>query len=83
MIYVFRLNVPEIALPLIVVKMLHASPAWAAGIFVTNTALVVAFQVLVTVWLARCRAASRWPQQEASSQCPTSASCSPRRSGAG
>ena len=51
-IYVFCLNVPEIALPLIVVKMLHGSPAWAAAIFVTNTALVVAFQVPVTVWLA-------------------------------
>lgn len=58
-IYVFCLNVPEIALPLIVVKMLHASPAWAAGIFVTNTALVVAFQVPVTVWLAR------WPRSVA------------------
>jgi MFS family permease len=58
-IYVFCLNVPEIALPLIVVKMLHASPAWAAGIFVTNTALVVAFQVPVTVWLAR------WPRSAA------------------
>jgi hypothetical protein len=52
-VYVFCLNVPEIALPLIVVKMLHASPAWAAGIFVANTALVVALQVPVTVWLAR------------------------------
>jgi len=58
-IYVFCLNVPEIALPLIVVKMLHASPAWAAAIFVTNTALVVAFQVPVTVWLAR------WPRSVA------------------
>ena len=52
-IYVFCLNVPEIALPLVLVKMLHASPAWAAGVFVANTALVVAFQVPVTVWLSR------------------------------
>ncbi|MEY9928820.1 MFS family permease [Catenulispora sp. GP43] len=58
-IYVFCLNVPEIALPLIVVRMLHASPAWAAGIFVTNTALVVALQVPVTVWLGR------WPRSVA------------------
>ncbi|ACU73050.1 major facilitator superfamily MFS_1 [Catenulispora acidiphila DSM 44928] len=58
-IYAFCLIIPEIALPLIVVKMLHASPAWAAGIFVTNTALVVALQVPVTVWLAR------WPRSVA------------------
>ena len=58
-IYVFCLNVPEIALPLIVVRMLHASPAWAAGIFVANTALVVALQVPVTVWLGR------WPRSVA------------------
>jgi hypothetical protein len=57
--YVFCLNVPEIALPLILVKLLHASPAWAAGIFVTNTALVVALQVPVTVFLAR------WPRSAA------------------
>ncbi|MEZ0114530.1 MFS family permease [Catenulispora sp. EB89] len=57
--YVFCVNVPEIALPLILVKLLHASPAWAAGIFVTNTALVVAFQVPVTIFLAR------WPRSVA------------------
>lgn len=57
--YVFCLNVPEIALPLILVNLLHASPAWAAGIFVANTALVVAFQVPVTVFLAR------WPRSVA------------------
>jgi hypothetical protein len=33
--------------------MLHASPMWAAGIFVSNTVLVVALQVPVTVWMAR------------------------------
>ena len=52
-IYVFCLNVPEIALPLVLVTQLHASPAWSAGIFVTNTVLVVALQVAVTTWMAR------------------------------
>jgi hypothetical protein len=52
-VYVFCLNVPEVALPLVLVTQLHASPMWAAGIFVTNTALVVAFQVPVTMWMSR------------------------------
>ncbi|MEU6854459.1 MFS transporter [Actinacidiphila alni] len=52
-VYAFCLNVPEIALPLVVVNMLHASPMWAAGIFVTNTVLVVTLQVPVTVRMAR------------------------------
>ncbi|SFF66468.1 Major Facilitator Superfamily protein [Actinacidiphila alni] len=52
-VYAFCLNVPEIALPLVVVSMLHASPMWAAGIFVTNTVLVVTLQVPVTVRMAR------------------------------
>jgi MFS family permease len=52
-IYVFCLNVPEVALPLVLVTQLHASPAWAAAVFVTNTVLVVAFQVPVTVWMSR------------------------------
>ncbi|HEX3966320.1 MAG TPA: MFS transporter [Trebonia sp.] len=51
-VYVFCLNVPEIALPLILVTQLHASPLWAAGVFVTNTVLVVALQVPVTVRMA-------------------------------
>ena len=51
-IYVFCLNVPEVALPLVLVTQLHASPMWAAGVFVTNTVLVVAFQVPVTVWMS-------------------------------
>jgi MFS family permease len=51
--YVFCLNVPEVALPLVLVTQLHASPVWAAGVFVTNTVLVVAFQVPVTVWMSR------------------------------
>jgi MFS family permease len=52
-IYVFCLNVPEIALPLILVTQLHASPAWPAAIFVANTVLVVTLQVPVTVLLSR------------------------------
>jgi MFS family permease len=52
-IYVFCLNVPEIALPLVLVTQLHAAPAWSAGIFVANTVLVVTLQVAVTVWMAR------------------------------
>jgi MFS family permease len=51
--YVFCLNVPELALPLVLVTQLHASPVWAAAVFVTNTVLVVAFQVPVTVWMSR------------------------------
>ena len=52
-IFVFCLNVPEVALPLVLVTQLHASPVWAAGVFVTNTVLVVAFQVPVTAWMSR------------------------------
>jgi MFS family permease len=52
-VYAFCLNVPEVALPLVLVTELHESPMWAAGIFVTNTALVVAFQVPVTAWMSR------------------------------
>jgi hypothetical protein len=39
--------------PLVVVRMLHASPSWAADIFVANTVLLVALQVPVTVGMAR------------------------------
>ncbi|MFF3329569.1 MFS transporter [Streptomyces sp. NPDC002888] len=52
-IYVFCLNVPEIALPLVLVTQLHASPVWSAGIFVANTVLVVTLQVPITVLLSR------------------------------
>jgi len=52
-VYVFCLNVPEIALPLVVVTVLHASPAWSAAIFVANTVLVVTLQVPVTVVMSR------------------------------
>ncbi|MFE1441415.1 MFS transporter [Streptomyces sp. NPDC058739] len=52
-VYVFCLNVPEIALPLILVTQLDASPVWSAAVFVTNTVLVVTLQVPVTVALSR------------------------------
>ncbi|MFE7273450.1 MFS transporter [Streptomyces sp. NPDC057623] len=52
-VYVFCLNVPEIALPLILVTQLHASPVWSAAVFVANTVLVVTLQVPVTVLMAR------------------------------
>ncbi|WP_079154474.1 MFS transporter [Streptomyces subrutilus] len=52
-IYVFCLNVPEIALPLVLLTQLDASPVWAAAIFVANTVLVVTLQVPVTVLLSR------------------------------
>lgn len=52
-VYVFCLNVPEIALPLVLLTQLHASPVWSAAVFVSNTVLVVALQVPVTVLMAR------------------------------
>ncbi|WP_030674937.1 MFS transporter [Streptomyces sp. NRRL B-1347] len=52
-IYVFCLNVPEIALPLVLVTQLHASPVWSAAIFVANTVLVVTLQLPLTVLLSR------------------------------
>ncbi|MCP9211389.1 MFS transporter [Streptomyces sp. NEAU-Y11] len=52
-VYVFCLNVPEIALPLILVTQLNASAVWSAAIFVANTVLVVTLQVPVTVLLSR------------------------------
>ncbi|MFF0395906.1 MFS transporter [Streptomyces sp. NPDC005248] len=52
-IYVFCLNVPEIALPLILQTQTDASPVWAGAIFVTNTVLVVTLQVPVTVLMSR------------------------------
>lgn len=52
-IYVFCLNVPEIALPLVLVTQMHASLVWSAAIFVTNTVLVVTLQVPVTVLMSR------------------------------
>ena len=52
-IYVFCLIVPEIALPLVVVTQMHASPAWSGAILVANTVLVVTLQVPVTVLMSR------------------------------
>lgn len=52
-VYVFCLNVPEIALPLVLVTQLHASPVWPAAVFVANTVLVVTLQVPVTVLMSR------------------------------
>ncbi len=52
-IYVFCLNLFEIAIPLVLLTELHASPVWSAAIFVTNTVLVVTLQVPVTVLLLR------------------------------
>ena len=52
-VYAFCLNVPEIALPLILVTQLHASPVWSAAIFVGNTVLVVTLQVPVTSLMSR------------------------------
>lgn len=53
MVYVFCLNGPEIALPLVLVTQLHASPVWSAAVFVANTVLVVTLQVPLTVLLSR------------------------------
>jgi MFS family permease len=52
-VYVFCLNVPEIALPLVLVTQLHASPVWSGAIVVANTVLVVTLQVPVTVLMSR------------------------------
>ncbi|MFH8734052.1 MULTISPECIES: MFS transporter [unclassified Streptomyces] len=52
-IYAFCLNVPEIALPLVLAKQLHAAPVWSAAIFVANTVLVVTLQVPVTLLMSR------------------------------
>ncbi|WP_450276923.1 MFS transporter [Streptomyces massasporeus] len=41
------------ALPLILVTQLDASPVWSAAVFVTNTVLVVTLQVPVTVLMSR------------------------------
>ncbi|GAA4082719.1 MFS transporter [Nonomuraea soli] len=52
-VYVFCLNVTEVAIPLVLMTQLHASPMWTAGIFVANTVLVVTLQVPVTVGMSR------------------------------
>jgi MFS family permease len=53
LVYVFCLNVSEIALPLVLMTQLHASPVWSAAIFVANTLLVVTLQVPITVLMSR------------------------------
>ncbi|WP_327068211.1 MFS transporter [Kitasatospora sp. NBC_01250] len=45
-------DVLEVALPVLLVTHLHASPAWSSGIFVGNTALVIIAQVAVVTRLA-------------------------------
>ncbi|GLZ78747.1 hypothetical protein Afil01_35540 [Actinorhabdospora filicis] len=52
-VYAFCLNIFEIAVPLVLVTGLHASPVWSAAIFVANTVLVVTLQVPVTVLMSR------------------------------
>jgi len=52
-VYAFCLNVPEVALPLVLVTRLHASPVWSAAAFVANTVLVVTLQVPVTAAMSR------------------------------
>lgn len=51
--FAFYADVLEIALPVTLVQTLHASPVWSSGIFVGNTVLVVALQVIVVVRLSR------------------------------
>jgi len=52
-VYAFCLNITEIALPLVLVTQLHASPVWSAASFVANTVLVVTLQIPVTVLMSR------------------------------
>ncbi|WP_327289682.1 MFS transporter [Streptomyces sp. NBC_01198] len=52
-VFAFCLNVPEVALPLVLATQVHASPVWSAGVLVLNTVLVVALQVGVTVRMSR------------------------------
>lgn len=62
---VFCLNVPEVAIPLVLVPQVHASPVWSGPTFVINTVLVVTGQVPVTVLVSRfpgggCRPSPGW-----------------------
>jgi MFS family permease len=52
-IYVFCLNVPEVAVPLVLVAQMDASPVWSGAVFAANTVLVITLQVPVTVLLSR------------------------------
>ncbi|MFC0031729.1 MFS transporter [Micromonospora chaiyaphumensis] len=55
--YAFHADILEIALPLLLVQGLHASLAWPSGIFVANTVMVIALQLVVVVRLAK------WPHR--------------------
>ncbi|TDU87928.1 MFS transporter [Kribbella voronezhensis] len=55
--YAFYADILEIALPLLLVRDLHASLAWPSGIFVANTVMVIALQLVVVVRLAK------WPHR--------------------
>ncbi|MGX7670251.1 MFS transporter [Plantactinospora sp. DSM 117369] len=55
--YAFYADILEIALPLLLVQDLHASLAWPSGIFVANTVMVIALQLVVVVRLAK------WPHR--------------------
>ncbi|MEU0154006.1 MFS transporter [Micromonospora fulviviridis] len=55
--YAFYADILEIALPLLLVQGLHASLAWPSGIFVANTVMVIALQLVVVVRLAK------WPHR--------------------
>jgi hypothetical protein len=51
--FAFYADVLEIALPVTLVQTLRAAPAWSSGIFVGNTVLVIALQVILVVRLSR------------------------------
>jgi MFS family permease len=51
--YAMCFDVLEVVLPALIVVYLHASPAWSAVIFVTNTVLVIALQLPLVMWLTR------------------------------
>ncbi|TDQ00375.1 MFS transporter [Labedaea rhizosphaerae] len=55
--YAFYADILEIAVPLLLVRDLHASLAWSSGIFVANTVMVIALQLVVVVRLAK------WPHR--------------------
>ncbi|WP_394940445.1 MFS transporter [Psychromicrobium sp. YIM B11713] len=51
--YAFCFDILEVALPAILVTQLLASPAWASGIFVGNTVMVILIQLPVVIWMAK------------------------------
>ncbi|MEZ0110311.1 MFS family permease [Catenulispora sp. EB89] len=46
-------DILEVALPVVIVTQLAASPAWSSGIFVANTVMVILIQLPVVVWMSR------------------------------